>query len=344
MTHEASTPDRWLLFLMQLPTRPAAPRIKVWRRLQQLGSVALRGSVYVLPHTAPAREDFEWLRAEVLAAGGQASILAARALTPDEDRAIVAAFQEARSAEYRALTAAVRRAAGGVGALGPAARRAAEKALRGARQELSRLEAIDFGGSPHRDAAAAAVAALASRLDTQGRRETMPATAHLAPAGFRGRTWITRPRPGVDRMSSAWLIRRFIDPKAKFDFRAASPASSSRQVPFDMFGVEFGHHGDRCTFEVLAARFGIDEPAVRRLGEIVHDVDLKEDRYGHPESAVVHELVEGLRRAHADDHELLEHGMIMFGGLYESFRAATPPVHGAKGGRSASTAARSRRT
>jgi hypothetical protein len=125
-------------------------------------------------------------------------------------------------------------------------------------------------------------------------------------------------------MSSAWLIRRFIDPKARFEFRSTPPSATSRDVPFDMFGVDFGHDGERCTFEVLASRLRVDDAAVTRLGEIVHDVDLKDGRYGHPESAVVHELVEGLRLAHADDHALLEHGMTMFGGLYESFRAAVP--------------------
>ena len=146
----------------------------------------------------------------------------------------------------------------------------------------------------------------------------------LTTPSFKGRTWVTRPRPGVDRMSSAWLIRRFIDPKARFGFRSNPPAPAAREVPFDMFGVEFGHDGGRCTFEVLADRFGIDDRAVTRIGEIVHDVDLKDNRYGHPESAVVHELVEGLRRAHSDDHTLLEHGMTMFGGLFESFRVAAP--------------------
>jgi uncharacterized membrane protein len=318
MTQESQ--DRWLLFLVQLPTRPAAPRIKLWRRLQQLGSIALRGSVYVLPNTASAREDFEWLRSEVLAAGGQASIMAARALSDEEDEVIAKTFRDARSEDYQRLTNDVQGIAKG-SSLTPSARRAAEKALRGARQELSRIEAIDFGGSPHRDAAVAAMTALAGRIDRGRRKEAMPSTASLTPADYRGRTWITRPRPGVDRMSSAWLIRRFIDPRAKFAFDPAKPSTASRQVPFDMFGVEFGHDGDRCTFEVLAHRFGIDDPAVRRLGEIVHDVDLKEDRYGHPESPVVNELVEGLRRAHADDHQLLEHGITMFGGLYESFRA-----------------------
>jgi hypothetical protein len=318
--------DGWLLFIMQLPTRPAAPRIKLWRRLQQIGSIALRGSVYVLPHTAQAREDFEWLTAEVKAAGGQASILAARALTPDEHASIVQAFQEARSEDFKALAASVSRVATSRKAESPAVRRRAERALRAAQQKLVELDALDFGGSPDRDRAAAAVSALATRLMPSERKRAMAGKGdHLAPRDFKGRTWVTRPRPGVDRMSSAWLIRRFIDPKARFAFRSSTPSHASREVPFDMFGVEFGHDGDRCTFEVLASRFGIDDHAVKRIGEIVHDVDLKDNRYGHAASAVMHELVEGLRRAHTDDQALLEHGMTMFGGLFESFRALPPP-------------------
>jgi hypothetical protein len=324
MTDEPAR-DRWLLFIMQLPTRPAAPRIKLWRRLQQLGSVALRGSVYVLPHTAQAREDFEWLSAEIRAAGGQVSILSARALTPEEHASIVQAFRDARSEDFKALARSVTGEATSRKTLSPIVRRRAERTLRAARQKLAELEAIDFGGSPERDRAVAAVSALASRLTTPERKDTMPGKDdRVAPQNFKGRTWVTRPRPGVDRMSSAWLIRRFIDPKARFDFRTSPPGPRSREIPFDMFGVEFGHDGKRCTFEVLAGRFGIVDAAVRRIGEIVHDVDLKDRRYGHSESAVVHELVEGLRRAHDDDRALLEHGMAMFGGLFESFRAAAP--------------------
>jgi hypothetical protein len=318
--------DGWLLFIMQLPTRPAAPRIKLWRRLQQIGSIALRGSVYVLPHTAQAREDFEWLTAEVKAAGGQASILAARALTPDEHSSIVQAFQDARSDDFKALAASVSRVATSRKAAPRAARRRAERALRAAQQKLVELDALDFGGSPERDRAAAAVSALAARLMPSERKRVMAGKGdQLAPQDFKGRTWVTRPRPGVDRMSSAWLIRKFIDPKARFTFRGSPPSRTSRELPFDMFGVEFGHDGDRCTFEVLVSRFGIDDRAVTRIGEIVHDVDLKDNRYGHSESAVVHGLVEGLRRAHTDDQALLEHGMTMFGGLFESFKAIPQP-------------------
>ena len=152
--------DPWLLFIMQLPTRPAAPRIKLWRRLQQLGSIALRGSVYVLPHTAQAREDFEWLRTEVIAAGGQVSILSARALTTDEHASIFRAFQDARSQDFTSLATSVERVARSRKPLSPAARRAAERTLRGGQQRLADLEAIDFGGSPARDRAAAAISAL----------------------------------------------------------------------------------------------------------------------------------------------------------------------------------------
>jgi hypothetical protein len=317
--------DRWLLFIMQLPTRPAAPRIKLWRRLQQIGSVALRGSVYVLPHTAQAREDFEWLRTEVVTAGGQASILLAQALTDGEHHGILQAFRDARGPEFKDLATSVRRLATARQTSSPTTRRAAARALRAAQQRLAELEAINFGGSPEREAAAAAISSLASRLAASDRSTAMPANAgHLSLETLKGRTWVTRPRPGVDRMSSAWLIRRFVDAKARFEFRSAAPSPASRDIPFDMFGVELGHEGDRCTFEVLASRLGIADAAVKRLGEIVHDVDLKDSRFGHPESAVVHELVEGLRRAHADDHQLLEHGMTMFGGLYESFKATAP--------------------
>ena len=323
--------DPWLLFIMQLPTRPAAPRIKLWRRLQQIGSVALRGSVYVLPTTAQAREDFEWLRGEVIAAGGQASILAARALTAEEHASIAQAFRDARSQDYKSLAAMINRVATSRKTLSPTARRAAERTLRAAQQKLTELETIDFGGSAERDPAVAAVSALAARLAPSIKKEAMTGQSdRLVTEGFKGRTWVTRPRPGVDRMSSAWLIRRFIDPKARFDFRAGNPSPTSRDIPFDMFGVEFGHDGGRCTFEVLARRFRIDDAAVTRLGEIVHDVDLKDGRYGHPESAVVNDLVEGLRRAHADDHTLLEHGMTMFGGLFESFSAARTAPRSAK--------------
>ena len=139
---------------------------------------------------------------------------------------------------------------------------------------------------------------------------------------FVKRRWVTRPRPGVDRMASAWLIRRFVDPKATFAF-ADKPSASD--VPFDMYSGEFSHQGTSCTFEVLVQRFGITDAAVLRLAQIVHDLDMKDTRYNTPEAPAVQRMVDGLRQVHADDGALLEQGIQMFEALARSFEPAAPP-------------------
>jgi hypothetical protein len=313
---------KWLLLLLQLPTRPASARIKTWRRLQQLGSVAIKNSVYVLPNTAQAREDFEWLKAEIRSAKGQASIMIAEALSAEEDEEIRAAFLRQRGAEYDAVRATVdtvqrsvkARAAG-------AARLAAERALRAGRDELARLDGMEVVPAEARARAVAALDRLEARLAPEPERApTMPPATPSKRETVHGRTWVTRPRPGVDRMASAWLIQRFIDPKARFEFADQPPPDDRKRVAFDMFGVEFGHQGDRCSFEVLRDHYKIDDAGVRHLAKIVHDVDLKEARYCPPEAPLVAQMVEGLRATYSDDAELLPHGMAMFAALYASLR------------------------
>ncbi|HJU43963.1 MAG TPA: chromate resistance protein ChrB domain-containing protein [Vicinamibacterales bacterium] len=326
MTNTAPAP-KWLLLLLQLPTKPAAARIKTWRRLQQLGSVAIKNSVYVLPNTAQAREDFEWLRAEVLAAKGQASIMIADALTEHEDEEIRTAFLNQRASEYDAVRGEIDKVLRGPRArvAGPA-RLAAERALRGGREEIARLDAMELIPAAARAKAVDAIERLEARLAPDDERiPAMPAAATTSHDTYHARTWVTRPRPGVDRMSSAWLIQRFIDPKARFDFSAAPPpAGEKKRVAFDMFGAAFGHQGDRCSFEVLCDHFGIDDKAVRQIAKLVHDVDLKDQRYSLPEAPVVARMVEGLRATYADDNDLLTHGMAMFAALYESLRSTAP--------------------
>jgi hypothetical protein len=308
---------RWLLLAHSLPTTPSNARVKTWRRLQDIGAVQFRNSVYVLPNTESCREDFEWLRTEIAALGGEATVFAAEAFDPSADADLERAFRRARDADYTAV----------IGAAKALTRRGADATL--ARkvhmltERVQAIRAIDFFHAPMGDAAADALAALEQRLagPTSAPGEgQMPLQSRM----FANRRWVTRPRPGVDRMASAWLIRRFIDSKATFAF-AAEP--SEHDVAFDMYTGEFSHHRDLCTFEVLAQRFGIRDPAVGRVAQIVHDLDMKENRYSAPEAPAVSRMIEGLRQLHADDATLLEQGMAMFEALARSFEsAASAPV------------------
>jgi hypothetical protein len=315
MSDSKAAPE-WLLLLHFLPTPQARARVQAWRRLQRVGAVSLKNSAYALPHSPESREDFEWIRSEVVAAGGQAIVLVARA--PDQATLddIASAFRAARAADFSAIAeegrALLKRAAG----RRPPARRGLTQRVRRLRERFDETVRLDFFNVEQRDDAAA----LLDQLDQRtGRRPPMPAataTTHLDRARYQGRTWITRPRPGVDRMSSGWLIRRFIDPKARFTFGDAKRGSEA--IPFDTFEAEFGHHGTHCTFETLCERFQIRDAAVERIGRIVHDLDLKKATYGEPEGPTVGRLVEGLRRAHADDDALLRAGIEMFEALYQS--------------------------
>jgi hypothetical protein len=214
---------------------------------------------------------------------------------------------------------------------------------------LAGIEHVDFFGGAGRDR----VAALLTRLEdlTSGKDvRTMPvkATGPSDTANYQARLWVTRPRPGVDRMASAWLIRRFIDPQAQFGFVADPEAVPDGALPFDMFGVEFSHQGEGCTFETLCGVFAIQQAAVGRIAAIVHDLDLKDNRFGAPEAVTVGHVIDGLQRAHANDDTLLSQGIALFDSLYRSFEhaaRATGPRAVAKARKStrARTVARSRR-
>jgi hypothetical protein len=184
------------------------------------------------------------------------------------------------------------------------------------------LEARTFFATPRQEEVRHMLDRIERRLRDRGRRPPSPPEGRLDASAFRGRVWATRPRPGIDRMASGWLIRRFIDRQARFRF-SDGPARRN-EVPFDTFGAEFSHHGPSCTFEVLVRRFGIRAREVAWLGRIVHDLDFKDDRFGPPEAAGVGRLVEGLRQAYADDHELLERGMAMIDALARSFTERSP--------------------
>ncbi len=297
--------------------------MKTWRRLQQLGAVAIRNAVYVLPDSSQAREDFEWMKEEILANKGEASVFAADTidqLTGDE---IVAAFRKDREQTFKEIQADAKRLKGAFAkadATRGTNRRRLQRAVRQLRDRFAQVAATDLFGARGREETSTVISDLEQAL-----AGPPPAITEAVDGGdplpldeYRERTWLTRPRPGIDRSGSAWLIRRFIDPAARFAFADTVPASS-KVVPFDMYDVDFSHHGDRCTFEVLCQRFGIKEPAVERLGRLVHDLDLKENRYYVPEAAAVGRLIDGLRQLYSRDDELLEHGIVVFEAMYRAF-------------------------
>ena len=312
----------WLLFVHQLPTSPSNLRVRTWRRLQQVGAIPVKQAVYVLPDSAEAREDFAWLKAEIESARGQATVFTADTVDGWAEETLIEEFRRSAEEAYRALAKEIELALGRIDSPRRArGRRASSVSRLNAifQQRLAAIERMDFFGSAGRDRAVLLIEQLAKRLNPGSGRAAEAENGARRAADYRGRLWVTRPRPGVDRMASAWLITRFIDPEARFGFVQDRQPIAPDALPFDMFGVEFSHHGDRCTFETLSHIFELDDIALRRLSAIVHDLDFKDDRFHAAESPVVEALISGLRLAHSDDDVLLGHGMTMFDALYRAF-------------------------
>jgi hypothetical protein len=303
---------RWLLLIHQIPPHPSSVRVKAWRRLQRLGAVAVKNSVYVLPATEAAREDFEWVLREITDGGGDAVLCEATLAGGLSDDEVEDLFRAARGADYARLAEEARALAAAHAGVDPPAPEVGML-----KRRMQEIAAIDFFGAPGRREAEAAVAALDARAGRMAAE-----TASVAAGALRGMTWVTRRDVHVDRIATAWLVRRFVDPDARFRFvpgRRHRPAEG--EVRFDMFEGELTHQGGRCTFEVLLDRLGLDDPALRAVAEIVHEVDLKDGRFARPEAAGVERLVAGIARAHADDHTRLARGAAALDDLYEGLRA-----------------------
>lgn len=314
----------------QVPPKPDYLRVKFRRRLHAVGCLPIKSTVYALPDTDACREDFEWISREIRAVGGDAVLTTAQVLEGLTDAELEAMFRAARGADFAAIMEDARSA---LDALDPKATTAEQyssgrAALARLKRRLSDVGAIDFFHSDARVTAEKSVAALERQLSD--RRTGERPTPGIATESFHGRTWVTRARVGVDRMASAWLIRKFIDPAAEFKFvvdQAYRPAP--RELRFDMYEGEFTHAGERCTFEVLLDRFGLTEPALHAIAEIVHDLDLKDSKFERPETAGVGLIIGGIAAAHeldedrlARSHALLDHLLQSFG--TQRIRAPNP--------------------
>ena len=321
---------QWLVLLFQFPQGAGSRRVRIWRRLQVIGAVAIKNSVYVLPHTEQCQEDFEWLLAELTDSGAEAALLESQFISGLDDQQVRELFNEARDNDYTALVEDIESAGQ---ALADAASddgdgtHAARQALARAKKRLAEIEAIDFFGATGHDRALGLLRRVEERLASQesSRGEENQDVNETGTADLKNQVWVTRQSVGVDRMASAWLIRRWIDSAARFRFvsgKGHKPASD--EVRFDMFDAEFTHRGDQCTFEVLAQLVAGHDDALRAIGEIVHDIDLKDGKFGRPETEGIASLVSGLVASVDDDDQRIERASTLFEGLYAHFRN-TPP-------------------
>lgn len=296
----------WLLLMFTLPANQASRRVEVWRKLKKYGAISLRTSGYLLPNTPENQERFEWLAAAIRKYKGQASVAHVHAIDDLPAHELRQMFVDARSRDYEALCRDLKKLVRkGKHESGEIAR---------FRRRWQEIVAIDFFNSPQRGRAEA----LLQSADSIGQSKALPSSARKASKEHLDRMWVTRPRPGIDRVSSAWLIRRFIDANARFGF-VTDPKQQPDAIPFDMFQAGgFGHRGDDCTFETLRKEFAIHDAKVETIAELIHDADLADEKFGRSEGLGLDRVLIGWAQQGIADDELLRRGMEMIEGLYRS--------------------------
>jgi len=315
----------WLLLIHQIPPKPNYFRVKIWRRLQRLGAVGIKNSVYALPASDQAHEDLNWVLREIVEGGGDASLVEARFVEGLSDEQVQEMFRAARDADYLEITKEARELARKLprkNDLSDDRRAELEPQLARLQKRVADVASVDFFLGRAREPLEGLLGELAERLAPA---EPKPEGAPSAEEKPRGRTWVTRTGIHVDRMASAWLIRRFIDPDARFKFVASREhRHQAGELRFDMFDGEYAHQGELCTFEVLLSRFEITDAALRPIAEIVHDIDLKDEKYGRPQTAGIELVVNGIAMAHREDETRLARAAAVLDDLYEYFKRKRP--------------------
>jgi hypothetical protein len=308
-------PGSWLFLLFNLPAKQSSQRVKVWRRLKKFGAVQLKTSTYLLPDEPVHYERFQWLAKEIVDTGGEATLVRVKDIEGMPHAAVIALFNEARVRDYdeivEPLTCLLK---------DQKARKAPAETFTSELDKLRRrfqeIREIDYFKSSRGED----LQRMFQRAETleapRKRPETRP---RLQIEDYRGKRWVTRPRPEIDRVGSAWLIRRFIDAGAKFVF-ANTPAEFPEAIPYDMFEVEFSHHGDCCTFETLSERFGIRDKTALRIAQLIHDADVEDDKFHRVEGFGVEQIFKGWAKQGLSDQEILSKGFECFDGLYAQFK------------------------
>ena len=295
----------WLLLLLRLPTTQKAERVAIWRKLKKSGAIQIQTSTYVLPDEPARYEAFQWLTQEVRDAGGDATLVRAREIEGLPNNKLVALFNAARDKQYSDLKKPLQK-------LIERPKRSDSEFAAADLERLTRqfreIREVDFF-----DSARGHEVAMLLRRSEGPRHSRKPQV--LDARQYRGKTWLTRPRPEIDRVGSAWLISKFIDPKAKFVF-APRRQSVPEAIPFDMLDAEFSHHGNCCTFETLTKRFAISDKSVAKIGEMIHDADLDDARFQRVEAVGIDRVLKGWAKEGVPDDEILRRGFACFDALY----------------------------
>jgi hypothetical protein len=321
----------WIMLVHQLPQKPTKLRVRTWRKLVSLGAVSIKNSVYVLPYNEKTNEDFQWLRQEIESSGGEANLFRAGSVEGATDKEIIELFRKERDEDYAKLItefeglsgAAREQTKGNSLSVGKLAQYQAE--LSKLRQELERVTASDFFEAPQGKKARSAFEKCRRELQATVRKSSKePAnksgSATLKTADYQNRRWVTRKDPHIDRLASGWLIRRFIDNRPRFYF-VSEGEQIGNTLTFDMAEGDFTHEGEDCTFETMIKSFGLEpDSALRQIAEIVHDIDLKDNKFNRPEASGVSVVINGLAVIYADDNERLKQCLKVFDGLYDLFR------------------------
>jgi hypothetical protein len=319
----------WLVFSYSLPSKgQSSPRVALWRRLRRLGAIALTGGSHVLPAREEDLEAFQWLAEEVQQAKGEALVMRVEQFEGLTDADLIERFRRARAQDYAALDAKAVALQDHLKAeRKPEGRSRLRERLERLRRQHADIARIDFFDAPEGSLVASHLARIAQALATG--EASLAVVGPAAIQAYRDRRWVTRPRPHVDRLASIWLIRRFINPAAVIRY-ANTPEAD--EVAFDMRDGTFSHRGNLCTFETMVVAFGLEDPSLRLMGEIVHEIDLRDGRYVHPETAVIDAVLKGWLLMGFSDQELEAHGVALFEGLYAAFaRGGRPKPSGSKG-------------
>ncbi|MBA4373610.1 MAG: hypothetical protein C0402_12220 [Thermodesulfovibrio sp.] len=321
-------PGGWLLFFYSVPSKPVSSRMKVWRKLAGAGAVALKGSVYILPFSDEHYEFLQWLVSEIAEMKGEGAFTRIEHIDTMKDSEIISLFDNQREADYKAIGINLDELERKQGSVRQGGKARNPQSVSGQftrlLKEFEDVKKIDFFFSREGEALRGRLKRFGAELNkisgTEARQQGPAAISPKVVDAYQGRLWVTRKKPFIDRMASAWLIRKYIDRKASFDFIDEREMDSVQKnaVIFDMRGGEFTHSGDLCTFEVLVKSFGLKDKTVRKMAEIVHDLDTKDEKYRSAEAKGVEDILTGIRKTAKNDQDVLEKGMQVFEMLYAS--------------------------